>query len=101
MERIILLDSHSQDGTPEAAQALGAEVVPFDYAGGYPKKRQWALEEVPIHTPWVMLMDADESLTAELEAEIADAINKSDAHDAYLICKGFHFLKRKFRFGGF
>jgi glycosyltransferase involved in cell wall biosynthesis len=101
MERIVLLDSHSQDGTPEAAQAHGAEVVQFDYAGGYPKKRQWALERVPIHTPWVMFLDADESLTAELETEIAAAINKSDASDAYLICKGFHFLKRKFRFGGF
>ena len=101
MERIILLDSHSRDGTSEAAQALGAEVVQFDYVGGYPKKRQWALERVPIHTPWVLLMDADESLTAELEAEIAMAISRSDARDAYLICKGFHFLRRKFRFGGF
>ena len=101
MERVILLDSHSQDGTPEAAQALGAEVVQFEYAGGYPKKRQWALEQVPVHTPWVLLIDADESLTAELEKEIATTINKSDACDAYLICKGFHFLQRKFRFGGF
>src|SRR3954470_10619558 len=101
MERIILLDSHSQDGTPEAAQAHGAAIVQFEYAGGYPKKRQWALEQVPIHTPWVMFMDADESLTAALETEIAAALNKSDASDAYLICKGFHFLKRKFRFGGF
>ncbi|HEX4413385.1 MAG TPA: glycosyltransferase family 2 protein, partial [Lacipirellulaceae bacterium] len=101
MSRIVLLDSHSQDGTAEIAQQRGIEVVQFDYSGGYPKKRQWALDQVPISTPWVLLLDADESLTPALVKEIAMAIESNAASDAYLICKGFHFLHRKFRFGGF
>lgn len=100
-ERVILLDSESSDGTAAAAALRGAEVVQFHYSGGYPKKRQWALEQLPISTPWVLLIDADESLPAELIDEIASAVASPHSCDAYLIRKGFHFLGRKFRFGGF
>jgi glycosyltransferase involved in cell wall biosynthesis len=101
MQRVVLLDSNSSDGTIDAATQRGAEVVQFHYAGDYPKKRQWALDTLPIDTPWVLLLDADESLTPELSEEIAAAVNAPNAHDAYLIRKGFHFLGQRFRFGGF
>lgn len=99
-QRIIVVDSGSNDGTVELAQQAGAEVVQFDYLGGYPKKRQWVLDTQNIETPWVMLLDADESVTPELEAEITRAIEDTN-FDAYLMSKGFHFMGRKFRFGGF
>ena len=101
IERIVLLDSHSCDGTDKAAARRGVEVVQFDYSGGYPKKRQWALEHLPISTPWVLLLDADESLTPQLIDEIAAVVKRSHTCDAYLISKGFHFLGSKFHFGGF
>jgi glycosyltransferase involved in cell wall biosynthesis len=101
VERVVLLDSNSQDCTVEAATRRGAEIIQFRYAGGYPKKRQWALDNLPIDTPWVLLLDADESLTPELIEEITAAVNSPRPCDAYLIHKGFHFLGRKFRFGGF
>src|SRR6185503_8428570 len=99
--RVFLLDSHSTDHSVAIAESLGAEVVQFSYPGGYPKKRQWALDHIPISTPWVLLLDADESLTPQLIDEIRVTVNNPQASDAYLICKGFHFLGRKFRFGGF
>lgn len=99
--RIVLLDSQSTDGTAEIAQSFGCEVVQFNYGGGYPKKRQWALETLPISTEWVLLLDADEVVPAPLWAEMAAAIERPDAADAFLITKGFHFLGRRFRFGGF
>lgn len=98
---VVLLDSKSHDGTAQAAVKHGAEVIQFHYAGGYPKKRQWALEHLEIRTPWVLLLDADESLTRQLIDEITFVVNSSQARDAYLIRKGFHFLGRKFRFSGF
>lgn len=101
LERVIVLDSCSTDGTARAAERRGLEVVQFKYAGGYPKKRQWALDQLPITTPWVLLLDADESLTPSLIDEISTEITNEHACDAYLIRKGFHFLGRKFRFGGF
>jgi glycosyltransferase involved in cell wall biosynthesis len=101
MKRVILLDSNSNDSTAELAIKRGAEVVQFHYAGGYPKKRQWALNSLQIDTTWVLLLDADESLTPLLVDEITAALNSPHPCDAYLIRKGFHFLGRKFRFGGF
>ncbi|WP_295436361.1 glycosyltransferase family 2 protein [uncultured Thiodictyon sp.] len=99
--RVIVLDSYSADATPGIALAQGAEVVQFDYRGGYPKKRQWALEQVAIDTPWVLLLDADEVVPDILWQEIAVTVRRPDALDAYLITKGFHFLGRRFQYGGF
>jgi glycosyltransferase involved in cell wall biosynthesis len=99
--RVVILDSHSTDRTEAIARSLGAEVVQFEYRGGYPKKRQWALEALDLDTAWVMLVDADEIVPDALWAEIGATVSRPNAADAYLITKGFHFLGRRFRFGGF
>jgi glycosyltransferase involved in cell wall biosynthesis len=99
--RVIVIDSHSSDGTCEIAAIAGVEVVQFVHTGGYPKKRQWALENLPIETEWVLFLDADEVVTETLWSEIESAIASPAAKSGYLIRKGFHFLGRRFRFGGF
>lgn len=99
--RVILLDSQSQDATAEIAASYNAEIVQFHYAGGYPKKRQWGLDHLDIRTDWVFLLDADEVVSDALWQEIENAISRSDAPDAFLVTKGFHFLGKRFRFGGF
>jgi len=99
-ERVIVLDSMSTDATPSIARELGAEVVDFIYSGGYPKKRQWALDTLEFSTEWVLLLDADEEVPPPLWSEIRQAIATS-SYDAFLIRKGFHFMGRRFRFGGF
>jgi glycosyltransferase involved in cell wall biosynthesis len=100
-ERTIVVDSQSRDQTAAIAADQGAEVVQFEYRGGYPKKRQWALDTLTITTPWILLLDADEVVPSELWQEIAHTTTKANGADAYLITKGFHFLGRRFRFGGF
>lgn len=99
-ERVIVLDSHSEDATGTIARRNGADVVQFDYRGGYPKKRQWALETLDIDTEWVFLLDADEVVPPELWQEITETLT-SPSDDAYLITKGFHFMGRRFDHGGF
>lgn len=101
MERVIVMDSGSTDGTAAIAEAAGAEVQQFEYQGAYPKKRQWAMENLDIQTPWLFMIDADEVVPPALLEEIRDAISSPDAKDGYLIAKGFHFLGQRFRFGGF
>lgn len=100
-EHIVLLDSFSTDGTAEIARAQGAEVVQFVYHGGHPKKRQWALENLTINTPWILLLDADEIIPLALWQEIKLAITGESKFDAFLITKGFHFLGKPMRYGGF
>jgi len=99
-EAIYLIDSGSHDATGRIAANLGANVIQFHYGGGYPKKRQWALDTLEIRTPWVLLVDADEVVPPELWDEIAAEIGSTSC-EAFLITKGFHFLGRRFRFGGF
>jgi glycosyltransferase involved in cell wall biosynthesis len=99
--RVVLLDSGSSDGTDVLAAAAGAEVVQFVLQGSYPKKRQWALDHLTFTTPWILLIDADEQVPESLWREIAAVTHRTDGPTAYFIRKGFHFLGRRFRFGGF
>jgi len=101
VERVVVLDSQSEDETGSIAERLGAELVQFEYKGGYPKKRQWALETIDISTPWVLLLDADEIVPTALWDEISSAIADADTPSAFMITKGYHFLGRRFRYGGF
>jgi hypothetical protein len=73
----------------------------FSYGGGYPKKRQWALDACEITTPWVLLLDADEVAPPALWDEIEAEISSPAPADGYLITKEFHFLGARMRFGGF
>src|SRR5712691_6151051 len=65
---VYVVDSHSTDETCSIAAAHGARVMQFDYRGGWPKKRQWALDTLPLAYDWVLLLDADEVMTPGLEA---------------------------------
>jgi glycosyltransferase involved in cell wall biosynthesis len=89
---IFVLDSFSHDATAALARAHGARVVQFRYRGGWPKKRQWALWNLPLAHPWVLLLDADESLTPQLEAEMRRAIADP--------CVSGYYLKLEMRFLG-
>ncbi|MGH6631389.1 MAG: glycosyltransferase, partial [Burkholderiales bacterium] len=55
-----VVDSHSTDATVPIAEQYGARVAQFDYQGGFPKKKNWALVNLPFRHEWVLLVDADE-----------------------------------------
>jgi len=71
---VFVIDSQSTDETGAIAESLGAKVVQFHYHGGWPKKRQWAMDTLPIAYDWILLLDADEAMTTELSREIRKAI---------------------------
>jgi glycosyltransferase involved in cell wall biosynthesis len=95
---IYVIDSQSSDATPEIARSFGAKVVQFHYQGGWPKKRQWAMETLPLAFDWILLLDADESLTPELVEEIRRAIDNPDIAGYYIALR-MHFLGRVLRYG--
>lgn len=99
--KVYLLDSHSTDDTGTIAEKYGVEVVQFEYKGGYPKKRQWAMDNLHIPTKWILMVDADEVISKELWNEIDTCVNDSDLFVAYILLKAFHFLGRAFKYGGF
>jgi glycosyltransferase involved in cell wall biosynthesis len=95
---VYVIDSQSTDDTVEIARSHGARVVQFHYQGGWPKKRQWAMNTLPIACDWILLLDADEVLTPELAEEIRSAI-KNPAVDGYSIRLRIWFLGRVLRHG--
>jgi glycosyltransferase involved in cell wall biosynthesis len=94
-----VIDSQSTDATVAIAESYGAHVVQFHYQGGWPKKRQWALDSLPFTYEWVLLIDADEALTPELLDEIKEAIQRA-GFDGYYINLQMFFLGRELRHSG-
>jgi glycosyltransferase involved in cell wall biosynthesis len=95
---VYVIDSQSTDDTVEIARAHGAKVVQFHYSGGWPKKRQWAMNTLPLAYDWILLLDADEILTPELAQEV-DAAIQNPAIAGYFIQLRMYFLGRVLRHG--
>jgi len=93
---IYVIDSQSTDDTVSIAQSRGAKVVQFHYAGGWPKKRQWAMDTLPFAYDWILLLDADEILTPELVEEIRRAVQNPGVN-GYSIRLQMYFLGRVLR----
>ena len=95
-----VVDSFSDDGTPELARACGAHVVQHRFVN-YAQQYQWALENMPLDADWVMRLDADEVLTPELIAEIRDRLpDLPDDVTGVNIKRRHVFLGRWIRHGG-
>lgn len=94
-----VIDSQSTDDTIALSQAMGADVFQFHYSKeGWPKKKNWALENVDWPTPWVLIMDADEHMTPELTEEVRQVV--TGAYQPESGCGDGYWLNRKFIFMG-
>ena len=96
-DEIFVVDSHSTDATAEIAAAHGAKVVQFDFNGTWPKKKNWALENLPFRNEWVFILDADEVLPPEAKEEFAKAIAEAGDIAGYWINRRFMFMGKWLR----
>jgi len=99
-DEIYVVDSQSSDQSEEIAAAAGATVVQFHFNGRYPKKKNWALENLPFRNEWVLIVDADEVVVPELAAEIARRIAR-DLADGFYLNSRYYFLGRRIRHCGY
>jgi glycosyltransferase involved in cell wall biosynthesis len=95
-DQILVIDSCSTDKTKEISLKAGAEVHEFNYRGGWPKKRNWALETLDIRNEWILILDADERVSPSLRHEIETAIKVIQV-DGYYTQWKFIFLKKWMR----
>jgi glycosyltransferase involved in cell wall biosynthesis len=93
-DQIFVVDSGSTDGSIAIAERAGTEVVQFKFNGIWPKKKNWALENLPFRHEWVMIIDADEVMPPESAAEIGDLIARDGAG------KTGYWINRRFMFMG-
>jgi glycosyltransferase involved in cell wall biosynthesis len=97
---IFIVDSGSTDQTMEIARATGAQLVehPFE---NYAAQRNWAQQNLPIRTGWILHLDADERLTPALVTEINEKLKEPNIRvNGFLLRKRTIFMGRWIRHGG-
>lgn len=89
---VIVIDSSSSDLTTTLAAQAGAHVVQFAYTPPWPKKKQWALDTLPLKNNWVLLLDADEVLPPHTPDIIRPLLTDTNPTTGYWINRRFFFL---------
>ena len=109
--QIFVVDCFSTDGSDKIAAKMGATVVQHEWPGLYAKQFNWALDNLPIKSRWVLRLDADEYLYPDTIEEVKSLLPKWDG--AQVVSGGLPpettslslslarvFCGRKIRFGG-
>lgn len=99
-DELVVVDSGSSDGTQELARSCGARVVQFKWGGRFPKKKNWALENVRWANEWVLILDADERIGPGLAREIVQTLVNPRV-DGYFINRRFMFMGKWIRHSGY
>ena len=94
-DEVVVVDSGSSDGTIELAARYGARVVAKDWLG-FGRQKQFAVEQAA--HDWVLCLDADERVSAELAASVVRAL-QAPAAPVYRMARCNRFLGRWLRHG--
>jgi glycosyltransferase involved in cell wall biosynthesis len=72
---VFVVDSGSTDGTVAVAERYGAKIVAHEFET-HARQWNWALRSLPFAQAWVLCLDADHRVTAELAVEIATLLGR-------------------------
>ncbi|MDU8913511.1 glycosyltransferase family 2 protein [Aestuariicoccus sp. MJ-SS9] len=96
----LVMDSGSTDQTVDIAKEKGAEVH-FNSWKNYATQFNWALDQLPEDTDWVLRLDADEIVTPDLARQIQDLLpDLSTETKGVYVSRRMHFLGQPIRWGG-
>lgn len=93
-DEIIVVDSHSTDGTADVARAKATRVIVRDWTG-YSDQKNFAADSAS--HDWVLSVDADERVTPELAAEIRELLARGPEARGYRIRRVSRYFDRWIR----
>lgn len=96
-DKIFVLDSYSEDRTVEIAKSCGA-IVTQRHFDNYAAQRNAALKVIPRDTKWVLMLDADERVTLDLEKEIISTIKNQTNTTLFRVRRKDHFMGKWLKF---
>lgn len=91
---VVVLDSFSQDATPAVARSRDNVRLYQRQFDNYAGQRNFGLREVRYKYPWVLMLDADERVPAELREEMLRAVRNAQESVAM-----FRMRRRDYLFG--
>ncbi|HYG63758.1 MAG TPA: glycosyltransferase family 2 protein [Thermoanaerobaculia bacterium] len=97
-DEILVVDSFSTDRTPEIAQRYPKVRFSQRTYFGSASQKNWAMDQVT--NDWILIFDADERCTPELQKEIEALLARGPKEEAYTIRRRVWFLGKVIRFSG-
>ncbi|MDG5492363.1 glycosyltransferase family 2 protein [Psychroserpens sp. SPM9] len=97
-DEIIVVDSHSTDGTFEKLSEMPNVKVILREFKNFADQRNYAISQA--NSEWIFFIDADERLTPESQNEIIDTVKHNSGIEAFKIPRRFIFNGKTMRFSG-
>jgi glycosyltransferase involved in cell wall biosynthesis len=97
---IFVVDSGSTDATQAIAARYGTHIAYHKWKN-HADQFNWALDNLPVQQPWMMRLDADETVTPELVAELRHTLPTVPADvNGFYVKRRIFFMGRWIRHGG-
>src|SRR5215467_14348255 len=96
-DEVIVVDSHSTDRTTDIATRLGARVIRHEWQG-YSRQKNFAAAQA--QNDWILSLDADERVSAELVAEIVRFKSQNPLSSAIRMPRRAFYLGKWIRHSG-
>ncbi|PWA06135.1 glycosyltransferase family 2 protein [Flavobacterium psychrotolerans] len=97
-DEILIVDSFSTDNTESISKSFKNVKFIQNKFENFTTQRNFAIAQAK--NDWILFLDADERLTAELKNEILDTIKTNETYTAFLFYRTFMFKKTILRFSG-
>lgn len=85
---VFILDSYSKDKTVEIAKNYDCYIAQNKFED-FSKQRNFALDNLPVKSEWVLFLDADEWLLEDLKKEILDCIAGNPIENGFYLNRRF------------
>jgi glycosyltransferase involved in cell wall biosynthesis len=97
-DEVIVVDSFSTDATLDIIRSFPkVRLLQRRYMGSASQKN-WSMDQAS--HDWILIFDADERCTPELQAEVQGLLAAGPRHSAYTIRRRVYFMDRVIRFSG-
>ena len=96
-DEILVVDSFSTDDTLAIARKYTDRILEHEYENSAAQKN-WAIPQATHN--WILLVDADERVTPELQKEIEEMLNGGLKHKGYWVQRQNYFMGKHVKYGG-
>lgn len=100
-QETLVLDSGSNDRTRQITEEYAAKFFYHEWLG-YAGQKNWGLDNLPIPTEWVFIIDADEIITPALREELTRIVTENKCpENGFFVNRYFIFLGKRIRHCGY